>query len=106
VTARGRPAVPVTIALADDFAVYARLCLRYQEERTQDVLALCVLAQRVVVEKAKQYYKRRGRMDEIAKTIDRINNDDDFARSLVYLQDRNCRLGQVYPHYVASGLLG
>ena len=102
---RGRKRVAVTVPLADDLAVYARLWLRYQDEQTTDVLALCVLAQRVVVEKGRAYYKRRGRTGELKAALDRINNDLDYARSIVGVQSKGCRLGILYPVYHAAGLL-
>mgnify|MGYP001096702176 CR=1 FL=1 len=102
---RGRPKQPVTIPLADDLAVYARLFLRYRREPTRDVLALCVLAQRVIVEKARSYYKRRGRMDEVANVLSRINSDPEYARSLVTIQAPDCRLAVIYPKYLQAGLI-
>jgi len=93
--------------LADDFAVYARLFLRYKANPTVDAFALCVLAQRVVVEKGRQYYKRYDRMNEVASVLDRINSDLEYARSLVCIQNANpVSVGDRYPQYWASGLLG
>jgi hypothetical protein len=91
----------------EDVAVFARALDRYEQNRTVANFQVTVLAQRVVIEKAKGYYKRRGQMGKVAQLIGRVISDTGYRKSLGVCNDGAATaLARLYPDYLSSGLIG
>jgi len=94
----------LTVPIADDLAVYARVLSDFYSRRSQKNYALVVLAQRVVLERSRVSKKKAARLETL-QAIERINSDPEYRAALVLSHDASNRLAGVYPHYVQAGLI-
>lgn len=93
------------IPLENDLAVFARCWLNFLSQQNQMNLALVVLAERVVVEKTKNYFKKAGKLERVAALIDQIKSEPEVARYYVRTQVVDSPLANIYPQYVQAGLI-
>ena len=96
---------PGKIPLDDDLGVYCRVLLRYQNNPTQVNLALMVLAQRVILEKAKSHYKRKGRLQYVTDLINQCNSDRSTAEYYARRMSSGSAVARQFPIYVSAGLV-
>jgi hypothetical protein len=94
------------IPMNEDIAVFARCWLRYVASESQDDLALVVLAQRIIFEKAKVYY-RGSRLVGLYTLVENLKKNPAGAKEFADFTFRSkpSRLAQVLPAYRDAGLI-
>lgn len=95
----------VTIPINDDLGVYSRMLIRYWNEPTRVHYQCMLLAQRVLIEKGKQTYKKRHQMSRVYDLIGQLNDNRNLVEAYATMLRPGSRLGNVYPQYVEAGLV-
>lgn len=103
-----RPRARKNIPLDEDIAVFCRVWLRYIESEDQNDLALVVLAQRVVTEKIRAYY-RGNAAAAVYDLLEKLKKNKEAAADY----DRRFigkwslpTLAKALPAYEQAGLVG
>jgi hypothetical protein len=94
----------LTVPLEDDIAVYARVLSKFYSRRYQENYALVVLAQRVLIERAR-VSKKAGVRKFVLESIEKVNSDPAYRAAMVAAGDASERLAGVYPQYLRAGLI-
>lgn len=98
-------AIQKNIPIQDDLGIYAKMLLQYRSDQSQTNLALLALSQRVVMEKARNTYKKKGETQKIISLIEKINTNIDVCKGYSAGVDRSSMLVEKYPLYLKSGLI-
>lgn len=98
--------IRANIPLADDLGVFARAWSWYLSAQDRASLRVAVLAQRVIIEKVRATYKKRGKLVEVQAEMDRIMRDQVIRHRYAQAgRGRYSSLADMYPGYVKAGLL-
>lgn len=97
--------ITVQIPLEDDLRVFARAWLAYKAAPVQRNLAVAVLAERVLFERARRY-KKRDKVAWLAARIAQVKSNPTIALGLAESQSGRDAVAVRYPAYVVAGLLG
>lgn len=105
--ARTSSPAPRYVPMLEDLVVYAKAVLRYRSTSLQSDLRCVVLAQRVLLERAKAQ-RTRGAEEKVLSQINHINNDPRGALDVSHALDHKTTpqvLPRTYPLYVQADLL-
>ncbi len=91
--------------MEDFFRLYARLVQRYNNSQDRGDLAAVVLWQISIIEKARNYYRRKGTLPKIFRELDLINNDPAYADAKARLLSPGCALARAFPMFGKAGLI-
>lgn len=99
------PQKRTTVPVANYLGLYARAWRRLSEDSTVVNLALFVLTKHLVIEKAKNSYKRKGQKANIIKQLEVIRSDADYASTFEASLKPGCELAGFDETFVKAGLI-
>jgi len=99
------PERPTKISLEEMASLYARTFLTHDHCQTQSTLQICLLAQRLLLERARSSRSRSAKPAAF-QMIDRIHNNRQDAEKYAALYDTtNAEMVTEWPGFAESGLI-
>ena len=86
-------------------ALFARCVGVHRKSPSIHNRQLVVLSQRIVLERTRSYFHRKGEMDRINGMISRVLRDPDYCRAIESRLEEPGELGRRFPQYVEAKLL-
>jgi len=93
------------VPLIEDLAIYAQALFNYRRGQDPKDLQLAVLAQRIIIEKSKIYYRSAERIAGLYRQLQKIQDDPVYCEAMAGAVSKHSALAKVWPAYVEVGII-